>query len=191
MEREPKTAPEGFRLVHFTADLPLLDEVAMTGLVPDGDKYPEEAIRLSRKALRGSPYTQDEFHEGLGLNVKWREKVWTNPLLPNVKYYLRELHDAISPPQTSLLQIQFLVVFPWQSGQNGPSMGIDYMVYSPGSDGLLHSRLSDVPVDIDIRNLEEGIALDNEFGLTEEIGDKQRAFLYAQLLEAAGEKGPK
>jgi hypothetical protein len=171
------------RKVSWIADI-APKPVSVEMWIPEGEAYPKEAARLSRKILRGEPYSFSEYSEARKSVVKIRSKsMIAGPITVSVK----EIHASEKPPPESLLEIQIVAQQPSRIVNGEEERPEQYLIYNPDEDTLHCFTFNNLPVNLDQADFSQAAQLEVQTGQTI-TGDKERSNFYVVLLNFAGEK---
>lgn len=152
--------------------------------IPDGELYPTEIKRLSRKSLRNYPYEKEFWSDEHNTVVKIKKATESVINFADVTHV--ELHDATKPPQSSLFEIQLVTVHDFGKQKRGmPCFPTEYISYVPDDDSILRWRIDDFQ-----EGMDEAAIKHATFSTLVEGGDRERLILYGRLVFNAGETVP-
>ena len=186
MESQPRSRSL-FEQVWFQADAPNGQKLLMGMKIPNSEIYTHEICRLMGKAMRGLPKKNLGYIDAFGTVVTYKEKIWSEY---GNSYQLDEYRDETLPLQDDPLQIRLIGTLPADRIILGePIYKREMKFYTPKTDDLQIYRFEDLRNEDfeDMDRLEEAILLQQQLGpIIPTV--KDRAFFYAALVSAAGEK---
>jgi len=185
--------PEKLRGMRFEALSMLANmngtSVLVTGKMPALEFYGDELCRLAGVALENYEVHELGWLDSLGTVVSFREKVFANN---SYFYRLAEYRDATQPPDSLPLQIRYVASRPPIRNEAGALiLPTEIKYYFPQTGALQIVRLDHLSGE-DLKEpdrLQQAINL--HLGLTPiRPTKKDRFFLYAGLVDMAGERLP-
>lgn len=182
-----QTPPKGYRMAVCEMQGPK-GPMQVEAMIPDEQQYPEEAVRLSRKATRNSGYKIHGWNDPLGIVLKTRETTQSRQGSYGIVHTaIRELHDAERTPKESLVEIHFTnMTYTGEHIGGEPIYPVEYVIYKPTTDELRRYYINTYSHSLEENDLQEAMSLADMTG--ESIAtDRERMIFYAGLKFAAGE----